>query len=106
MEVLDATGRDRVIGLCLNFGMIRVSSLSAFLWIICPTLVTNLRVRFQVWSHGVRFIRVALYPVKLSRVVAQNLFHETRRHVFACSHLRHQMSLLCGVVVTVIGAGE
>ncbi len=44
-------------------------------------LSLNLKLRFQ---------RVAAYPVKLPRVVAQSLFHETRwRQIFARSHLLH-----------------
>ena len=53
-----------------------------------------------------RFLRVALYPVKCFRIVAQNLFHETRRQIFARSHLRHQMSLFRRIIVAVVGAGE
>jgi len=44
-------------------------------------LSLNLKLRFQ---------RVAAYPVKLPRVVAQNLFDQTRRRqIFARSHLLH-----------------
>ena len=73
MEVLDSTGRDQVIGLCLNFGMIRVFSLSAFL---CRDHLPNAshQLRFQVWSH-----EAALFT---SRIISRKVFSDCRTKSF------------------------
>ena len=46
------------------------------------------------------------YAVKVSRIVAQDLFDQTPRQIFTRFHLGDEMRLLRWIVVTIVGADD